>query len=356
MREFIHPGCLPRAEGVRVYVGETEVEVLRTRETMFVCARVNAPAVARVVAETDLGEVALLPSRHGLAASPACREPGNSGAPDGRAVSFPVEPGRHVLTRIQNQPLPLFFYALPPETPDTRATYHFKAGQSYEVGELRLRDNESVYIEHGAVLRGRIVAEHARGIKIGGQGILDNSWYKLRGERVRSIYLFDCKDVVIEDILMVNPTSWMVHLAGCENVHVRRLREIGECVGSDGVDVVGSRNVLIEDCFFRNNDDCVVVKHMPPNRDAALEKFMKPVRGVMARHCAFFNAGAGNVIEIGHELVCDEVSGIVFRDIDVLRKDGNGAVFSIHAGDQALVRDVLFEDIRVEHYWDKLVD
>jgi polygalacturonase len=28
-------------------------------------------------------------------------------------------------------------------------------------------------------------------------------------------------------------------------------------IGSDGIDIVGSRDVLVEGCFLRNNDDCV---------------------------------------------------------------------------------------------------
>ena len=34
----------------------------------------------------------------------------------------------------------------------------------------------------------------------------------------------------------------------------------------------------------------------------------------------------------------------------------NAAVFSIHNGDHALVRRIRYRDIRVEHYWNKLVD
>ena len=279
-----------------------------------------------------------------------------AGAADNRAVSFPAIPGRHLLLRSANLPLPLFFYALPPEEPDTSATHYFKGGQMYEVGELRLRENESVYLERGAVVRGRITAEHADNIRIRGQGILDGSYYSLREQRERSILLTDCKDVAIEDILMVHPTSWMIHLSGCENTRVARVRQLGECCSSDGVDIVGSRNVVVEDCFLRNNDDCIAVKHVSLRANPEHEKFLKPINGIVVRRCAFFNAGAGNVMEIGHELVCDEVRDIVFRDIDVLRKDHCGAVFSIHAGDQARVRGVLFEDIRVEHYWDKLVD
>lgn len=50
------------------------------------------------------------------------------------------------------------------------------------------------------------------------------------------------------------------------------------------------------------------------------------------------------------------IRNITFRDCDSLHCHGHGAVFSIHAGDRATVSNVLFEDMRVEHYYDKLVD
>ena len=346
MIEPIHPGTFRRAEGVRVFINDTEREVLRTKEAMFVCAPVDAPAVARLEACHDFAGVAILPRRHNI-------ETARAGE---RAVTFPVTPGQHLLVEMMPEDpraekfLPLFFYALPPEKPDTNATHFFKGGQSYEVGELRLRDNESVYIERGAVVRGRIVAEHAQNIRVAGQGILDNSYYADRGRHASSIYLLDCRNATLENFLMVHPTTWMIHLSGCEDVVVRGVREIGECVGSDGLDIVGSRRVRVENCFFRNNDDCVVVKHVSPGRSPEVEKFLKPVSDVLVTGCALWHSIAGNVMEIGHELLCDEVRGITFRDIDVLHTDG-GAVFSINAGDQALVRDIVFEDIRVDHYW-----
>ncbi len=156
----------------------------------------------------------------------------------------------------------------------------------------------------------------------------------------------------------MHPTTWMATFAGCERVRVRGLREIGAVVSSDGIDVVGSRDVRIEDCFLRNNDDCLVVKHVNLERDAGpayLER-LKPVERVVAERCVLFNAEAGNALEIGHELLCDEVRDVAFRDLDILRVDGHGAAFSIHAGDQAAVRDILYENIRVEHHYDKLVD
>ncbi|NLF37917.1 hypothetical protein GX586_00635, partial [bacterium] len=80
------------------------------------------------------------------------------------------------------------------------------------------------------------------------------------------------------------------------------------------------------------------------------------VRNVLVQRCVMHNDYAGNVMEIGFETRADRIGDIVFRDCDVIAVRGHGAVFSIHNGDRALVENVLYENIRVEHYYDKFVD
>jgi hypothetical protein len=73
-------------------------------------------------------------------------------------------------------------------------------------------------------------------------------------------------------------------------------------------------------------------------------------------NCTFLNAEAGNALEIGHELTVDHVEDVTFRNIDICSVHGCGAVFSLHNNDRAQIRRVLFEDIRIEHCWDKFID
>jgi hypothetical protein len=77
---------------------------------------------------------------------------------------------------------------------------------------------------------------------------------------------------------------------------------------------------------------------------------------VLVQRCVCWNDHAGNVFEIGFETRCARISGITFRDCDVIGAHGEGGVFTIHAGDRAEICDVLYEDIRVEHMYDKFVD
>lgn len=257
--------------------------------------------------------------------------------------------------------VPLFIFANAIETArpdaDDPRVHFFAAGQTHQVGELEIESGETVYIEGGAVVRGAIMAADATDITIRGHGVLDGSVWKHNDDAHRSIQWEKCADVLLEDIVMIQPSMWMATAALCDRVHIRNLKQIGECVSSDGIDIVGSQNVLIENCFLRNNDDCIAVKsHFGHHAHARYEDWRRDVRDVEVRNCVFLNAQAGNVMEIGFELQANSISDITFRDIDVLSGHGEGGVFTIHNGDNATVSRILWEDIRVEHFYDKLVD
>jgi hypothetical protein len=73
------------------------------------------------------------------------------------------------------------------------------------------------------------------------------------------------------------------------------------------------------------------------------------IKNILVEGCTFWNMEYGNVFDIGFELRCEKISDLTFRNCDVLIQEGRGSVFTIHNSDNALVENVLFEDIRVEN-------
>ena len=271
----------------------------------------------------------------------------------------------NVLVEIPGLPH-LFVFANPPmENPPDRAdakTWHFAAGKVYDAGRIELKSGETLFIEGGAIVRGFVVANDAENARVCGGGILDGGLAGLPGfpddARRRMITFARCRDSLIEGILMTNPTAWMTVIGDSDRVRVRNIKQIGEVVCSDGIDVCGSRDIAIEGCFLTNNDDCIVVKALKlrdPDTDEELD-FAKDVRGVSARSCALLNRGAGNAMEIGYETRAESISSISFEDIDVIYAHAHASIFSIHNGDRATISNIRYEDIRIEHYWCKLVD
>lgn len=280
---------------------------------------------------------------------------------EAKTVRFRLERPGHFSLEIDGL-MPLFLFCNAPESarPDAgdKRVHFFEAGQTHEIGTLEMQSGETVYIEGGAVVRGAIRAADADHITISGHGILDGSFYQKEVDARRSIQWEKCSDVLLQDIVMIHPSMWMVTAALCDRVHICNLKQIGQVVSSDGIDVVGSQNVLIEGCFLRNNDDCIAVKstNHSARRHSKYTDWRRDVRHVEVRSCVLLNARAGNVMEIGFELQADSISDICFRDIDVIAAHGEGGVFTIHNGDHAAVSNILWQDIRVEHFYDKLVD
>lgn len=245
----------------------------------------------------------------------------------------------------------------PPE-PEAKGVRYFRAGRSYDAGEIRLRDRETLYIEGGAVVRGWVRATSAEGVRIAGRGVLDGGSNRQGTGHHRSILLEGCRNSAVEDIIMIEPTGWMTVLGACSDVTVRNVKELSNSGGTDGIDIVGSRRIRVENCLLRNGDDCIAVKSLdlrPHDRDATMD-YTTDVEDVEIRGCAFLATLGGQAMEIGHELRTASVRNIRFRDCDVLGVHGYGAPFGIHNADRATVSDVLYENVRVEHYYNKLIE
>ncbi|HEX8551025.1 MAG TPA: glycosyl hydrolase family 28 protein [Abditibacteriaceae bacterium] len=343
------PAEMEQSSHFSVTLNGQDVPVCATGVAAFLVVAFEGTVEFEVTVESSFKNASLRPLSRNLAVQV-----------EGRTVRFQLERPDNLSLEIDGL-MPLFIFANAIETarPDANdsSVHFFAAGQTHEVGELEISSGETVYIEGGAVVRGAITSADATNISILGHGVLDGSVWKHNDNAHRSIQWEKCTDVLLEDIVMIHPSTWMVTAALCDRIQIRNLKQIGECVSSDGIDVVGSQNVLIEDCFLLNNDDCIAVKsHYGHHPHARYEDWRGDVRHVEVRDCTFLNARAGNVMEIGFELQTDSICDITFRNIDVLSGHGEGGVFTIHNGDNATVSHILWEDIRVEHFYDKLID
>jgi hypothetical protein len=232
----------------------------------------------------------------------------------------------------------------------------YQGGKAYVAGLIELKSNDVLYIEGGALVKGYVQANHARNIKILGNGILDGSLSdKIPPNRM--INLFDCSNVEIRDITIHNSPTWTIVSSNCDSLSIKNIKQVNWKFGSDGIDLVGTSHVRIEDSFMKNNDDCIVIKSFDPenrNPDRSLN-LGRNVTDIHVNNCTFWNMSWGNALEIGFELRCDSVSGIEFRDIDIIHVE-RGAAISIHNGDFSRVTDILYENINIEDSNHKLID
>jgi hypothetical protein len=255
----------------------------------------------------------------------------------------------------------LFIYANPPEVespdPTDPKVRIYAEGSFAEEGLITLEAGETLYLEGGAMVVGGIRASKADGVRILGPGVLHGGRSLGQGDWRRTIVLEDCSGVQIRNLVIIDPAGWMVTMAGCRDSEIIGLKEIGTCLGSDGIDIVGCQRMKIRNCCLRNGDDCLVVKSITISKtDGITGSHVQDVDDILFEDCILKNHAGGSAMEIGYELQCTTVSGITYRRIDVLGVHSHGSVFGIHNSDHAVVKDVRYEDVWVEHHYDKLID
>jgi Glycosyl hydrolases family 28 len=264
----------------------------------------------------------------------------------GEFIRFTLDRPRPIVVEMDGPHHALHLFASPPEQdvpkPDTAGVRWFGPG-IHRPGKIELQNNQTVYIGSGAVVYGCISGRGVSNVRIRGRGILDGSQFE-RGQGGGAVKLQDCSNIIIEGIIMRDPDVWCCSLFGCREAAIQNVKLIGLWrYNSDGIDICNSETVTVRDCFVRSYDDSLVVKGLKWKENDSYHD--RPARNIRFSGCVLWNDW-GRALEIGAETSAPEVTGIVFEDCDVIHN--THIALDIQHGDRAAVRDIRFQDIRVE--------
>jgi hypothetical protein len=184
--------------------------------------------------------------------------------------------------------------------------------------------------------------------------------------RPNFISLVDCEHVFVEGITLRHGPMWHVSLIECDGAVVRGVTiESRGVVNGDGVDVVASRNVLVEYCHTNTGDDCYVLK---AGRSAELTRPGKSTENVVMRYnlatggtggvtCGSETAGGIRNVHI-HDCVFENVRHCVYMKTRRPRSGGGGhwlvERIAFSAGNTAIAFDMLGAPIYVGELAERL--
>ena len=276
---------------------------------------------------------------------------------DGKVIFTLSKPCNLSVEINKNLKRPLFVFANPPEKDkpvkgDPRVHY-FEGGKVHHTGRITLKSNDIVYIESGAVVKGSLFLDSIQNVHIYGHGILDGACVYEKGQE-RMIEINRCENIMVEGILINDSKHWTAPCNKSKNITYRNLKVVSGNDWDDGIDIVSSQHVLVDGCFIRTKDDCIAVKAGVTYYTDFFNQL--PTKDVQVINSVLWNAEWGNGLEIGFETRADTIQDIVFRNIDLIHVEGPEGTFTIHNGDRAVVRNVLYENIRVEDSRGILVD
>jgi polygalacturonase len=106
-----------------------------------------------------------------------------------------------------------------------------------------------------------------------------------------------CRNVLVEDVRIIDSPFWVLHPYLCRDVVIRRVQVRAHGHNNDGVDPEMSQNVLVENCVFDQGDDAISVKS---GRDQDAWRINVPSRNIIMRNCRVKNGH--QLMAIGSEL------------------------------------------------------
>jgi polygalacturonase len=178
----------------------------------------------------------------------------------------------------------------------------------------------------------------------------------LKWPRPRMINLYNCKNVRISGLKIVNSPSWNVHPVLCEDIYIDGLTIVGpgNSPNTDGIDPDSCRRVRISNCYISTGDDCVVIKSGYKYLPGVTQT---PSEDVVVSNCVFGTGHAG--VAIGSETsggvrnvtVSNCVCNGTRRGLYIKSARGRGNIVENFRATNVVMKDIIEGGIVVGMYY-----
>ncbi len=255
----------------------------------------------------------------------------------GNEIEFSISGPQKLYLEINNLPH-LAIFADPPEVNPPKqgdpGVVYYGPGL-HDLGKIVLESNQTIYVASGALVNANITGMNLKNVKIQGRGIIQGR-----------IAVSDSSNIEVEGVFIRNTKGWSNTLTNCHHCSYRNVKVFGyeDIYSVDGINPVSCTHFVIDDCFMRCRDDCVAIKSK--NIDLKVES-------ITVMNCVMVGWACGDGVTLGYELNGSPVENVLVKNCDILYARSGGGTgghsgFSIVCDGPAWVKNIRFEDIRVE--------
>lgn len=221
--------------------------------------------------------------------------------------------------------------------------YHYYGPGYHKIEPLILGDGETLYVAGGAVIDGEVKIENANGAKVLGRGLI-------YPERKLGVLVSRSRNVEVNGIF-----TTQCAVGGSDDVKVENVKVMSYYGWGDGFNIFASNNVTYNHIFARTSDDCTTIYATRKGFNGGCRNILTEDAVLWADVAHPFMIGLhGSATELGLDAPADTITDIIYRNIDVIDMHENQVdyqgCFAILAGDNNIVKNITFEDIRVENF------
>lgn len=209
---------------------------------------------------------------------------------------------------------------------------------------MRVASGTTVYVDGGARVYGTLIADGVSDVRFYGRGEVHP-----RG-RGAGVEIKRSRNVEAEGLVVTQ-----LPVGQSDSVKIDNVKAISYYGWGDGMNVFASNDVSYNRVFCRNSDDCSTVY-------ATRKGYVGGCRNILMENSTLWADVAhpimiglhGSATEIGPDAPADTITDITYRNIDILdhaekQLDYQGC-FGISCGDNNVVRNLTFDNIRVEDF------
>lgn len=117
------------------------------------------------------------------------------------------------------------------------------------------------------------------------------SWVRNSATNItgRCVFFVGCRDVRLDDVLILHPAGWSTWFLDCDRVGVRgvRIEADRRFPNGDGLHFGGCRDVTVSDCIVHSQDDALILRTHQEQM-----KYPRPCERVVVNNCILNSYGA----------------------------------------------------------------
>lgn len=111
--------------------------------------------------------------------------------------------------------------------------------------------------------------------------------------RPTMIEFYNCKNILIEGVTLINAPFWLIHPTLSQNITIDGVVTNSLGPNNDGCDPESCNDVMIKNCSFTDGDDCIAIKS---GRDEDGRRVNVPSKNIIVQDCNMKDGHGGVVI------------------------------------------------------------
>ncbi len=282
---------------------------------------------------------------------------------NGNSITFELSDSKAKLSFVfdnnyKNTTLHLFANPIDDSAPTNSSenVIYFGPGYHTLTESLKPKSNQTVYIANGAVVNGSIYISQKENIGICGSGVLTRGHFS-ENKTFRGIRVIDSNNINISGVIVNihGVTEWSTEIRRSTNVTLTNYKTVSpKWASTDGIDIINSQQITVEDCFLRATDDTITLKGLEWD-GVSTSTLNAGISGIRVNNTILWNE-CNSAMVVGEENLAKYYSDIEFTNIDVLFSYDDiyyhealyeRAVISIISGHGCTFEDIHWENIRV---------